>query len=108
MLWSEVSANWSAYQRSVKARWPGVDLDTIAGIDGDRAALNAHLGKALGLTPREADEQIDEWLRAPLPLDPASSVRDIAALSESRAEIPGGANDMAAPARGRTGALADN
>ena len=91
MQWSDVSKDWPAFQNSIKARWPEVDQQTVADLSGDRKAFNAYLGQTLGLTPREAEEQIYEWLQGPLPLDAAASpVRDNRTLSESRAHIPEG------------------
>lgn len=91
MQWSDVSRNWAAYTGSVISRWPELDAEDVADLGGDRRALNQYLGQRLGLTSREADEQIEEWLQGPLPLDAvANPVRDNQTLSESRAHIPEG------------------
>lgn len=91
MNWQKVSSNWPAYTDAVKTRWPEVDREAIADLDGSREALNAYLGKSVGLTPREAEEQIDEWLQGPLPLDAATSpFHDNTSINESGRHIPEG------------------
>lgn len=73
MNWEQIAKNWPAFTESVKARWPDVDAEEVADLDGSRSALNAYLGRVAGLTPREAEEQIDEWLQGPIPIDAATS-----------------------------------
>lgn len=91
MNWSKVSENWPAFTSSVKARWPKVDEDEVADLDGSREALNTYLGQVVGLTPREAEQEIDEWLQGPLPLDAATNpFHDNASITASGRYIPSG------------------
>lgn len=69
MNWKDVASDWPAFQEPILTRWPALDPDELAAIDGDRMRMNAYLGQVLGLTPREADEAIEEWLAGPMPAD---------------------------------------
>ena len=91
MKWQQISHYWPAYADAAKARWPELDRDEFIALDGNRAAFNAYLGQTFGLTPREAEEQIEDWIRGPMPLDAvASPFRDQASISESAGHIPEG------------------
>ncbi len=69
MDWKRVEQNWEAMVPAIVARWPEADADEVAAIDGSRDAFNIYLGQVSGLTPREAEEAIDEWLAGPFPSD---------------------------------------
>lgn len=91
MKWDEVSRSWNAFGDAIQARWPKLDSAEIADLDGSREAFNVYLGQVYGLTPREAREQIDEWLAGPLPLDAvASEHRTSATIRDSAGHIPAG------------------
>jgi hypothetical protein len=91
MRWSDVAADWPGFRRAILTRWPAADGTEIAAIDGDRSAFNAYLGRIEGLTPREAEEAIDEWLAGPMPVDARmNETLDDANISASRAHIPPG------------------
>ena len=91
MKWEEVAADWTGFREAILTRWPEADETEIAAIDGDRSAFNAYLGRIDGLTPREAEEAIDEWLAGPMPADAKMDEgRDNASIRESRAHIPPG------------------
>jgi hypothetical protein len=91
MKWQEVAADWPGFQAAILTRWPAADETEVAAIDGDRAAFNAYLGRLEGLTQREAEEAIDEWLAGPMPTDARmDETRDNANIRASRAHIPPG------------------
>ena len=91
MKWSEVERSWPAFTDAIAARWPEIDADEVADLGGDRSAFNAYLGRVCGLTPREAQEQIDEWLAGPLPLDAVTSEHhDDESIRASGRHIPPG------------------
>jgi hypothetical protein len=91
MKWHEVAADWPGFQQAILTRWPEADAVEVAAIDGDRAAFNAYLGRIEGLSPREAEEAIEEWLAGPMPADAQmDAVRDNANIRASRAHIPEG------------------
>ena len=91
MRWNDVAADWPAFIDSLQTRWPETDRTELEAIDGDRDALNIYLGRVLALSPREADEQIDEWLRGPFPADAQmDEVRDNANIGNARKHIPPG------------------
>lgn len=96
MLWKDVAKDWPAFTASIKARWPEVDDERVADLGGDRLAFNAYLGQVYQLTPREAEEQIDEWLQGPLPLDAVTDpLRDMTGIEESGRHIPDGEDALA-------------
>ena len=89
MIWKDVAKDWPAFTSSITARWPDVDAEIVADLAGDRAAFNVYLGQVYKLTPREAEEQIAEWLAGPLTLDAVTDqVRDMTSLSESAPHTP--------------------
>ncbi len=91
MKWQEVAADWPAFQEAILTRWPEADPDEVAAIDGDRARFNAYLGQLEGVTPREAEEAIDEWLAGPMPADVVMDDHlDNLNIRRSRAHIPPG------------------
>lgn len=91
MKWTEVARDWPGFQQAIRTRWPSADPSEIAAIDGNRAAFNAYLGRLEGLSPREADEVIDEWLDGPMPADAVmDETRDNLRIRASRADIPPG------------------
>lgn len=91
MKWSEVSRNWGAFQEAILTRWPELDPDDVSAAEGDRARFNATLGRSHGLTPREAEEEIDEWLMGPMPADArVDETRDNANIRESARDVPTG------------------
>jgi hypothetical protein len=91
MKWEEVAADWPGFTGAIQTRWPAADETEIAAIDGDRSAFNAYLGRIAGLSPREAEEAIDEWLAGPMPADARmDAMRDNANIGESRAHVPPG------------------
>jgi hypothetical protein len=75
-------------RQAILTRWPEADETEVAAIDGDRAAFNAYLGRIEGLSPREAEEAIDEWLAGPMPADARmDATMDDANIRASRAHI---------------------
>lgn len=91
MRWEEVAADWPAFREAILTRWPAAEETEIAAIDGDRAAFNAYLGRIERLSPREAEEAIDEWLAGPMPADARMDpVRDDANIRASGAHVPPG------------------
>ena len=69
MRWADVASDWPAFIDAIRTRFPEAEREELAAVDGDRARLNAYLGQTYGLTPREADAQIEEWLKGPFPAD---------------------------------------
>ena len=91
MDWTTVEQNWNAIVPAIVARWPAADADEVAAIDGSREALNIYLGQVSGLTPREADEEIAEWLQGPFPADAIMSEdNDNSQILHSRENIAPG------------------
>lgn len=91
MQWTDVSENWVAMADAITARWPETDRATVADMTGDRAVFNAYLGQVYSLTPREADEQINEWLQGPMPTDAlADEHHDNQSIRDSGRHIPVG------------------
>ena len=89
MRWQEVASDWPGFREAILTRWPKADETEIAAIDGDRAAFNAYLGQIERLSPREAEEAIDEWLAGPMPADAKmDESQDNRNIRESRAHIP--------------------
>jgi hypothetical protein len=91
MKWKEVAADWPAFEKAILTRWPAADPIEISAVDGERAAFNAYLGRLEGLSPREADEAIDEWLAGPMPADAVMDDHlDNLNIRRSAAHIPPG------------------
>ncbi len=91
MDWKRVEQNWDAMVPAIVARWPQADADEVAAIDGNRDALNIYLGQVSGLTPREANEAIDEWLAGPFPSDAVMDPHnDNSQILHSANNIPAG------------------
>lgn len=91
MKWSDVADDWGAFEEALLTRWPNLDPDDLAAVDGDRALFNALLGRQEGLSPREADEAIDAWLAGPMPADAQMhALNDDANITESRRSVPAG------------------
>jgi hypothetical protein len=91
MKWQDVAADWPGFQAAILTRWPAADETEVAAIDGDRSAFNAYLGRIEGLSPREAEEAIDEWLAGPMPADARmDETLDNDNIRASRAHIPPG------------------
>lgn len=91
MKWTDVADDWGAFQEPILTRWPGLDADDVAAVDGDRARFNALLGQVEGLSPREAEEEIDAWLAGPMPADAKfHEAHDNANIRESARSVPDG------------------
>lgn len=91
MNWRTAAQHWTALTDAIVTRWPGLDRAEVLAVDGDRAGLNVLLGRALKLTPREAEEEIDAFLAGPLPMDAIMDARrDNTRISASVAYIPRG------------------
>jgi hypothetical protein len=100
MRWHDVAADWPGFRAAILTRWPRADETEIAAIDGDRSAFNAYLGRIEGLSPREAEEAIQEWLEGPMPADARmDETLDNANIRASRAHIPEGEDVYAEDAR---------
>ena len=91
MQWNDISDNWPAMTEAVQARWPETDPEAVADLGGNRAAFNAYLGQVYKMSPREAEEQIDEWLQGPMPTDALlDEHHDNESIKASGAQIPPG------------------
>ena len=69
MQWKQVRDNWPAFIDKVEEEWPDADREVLETIDGDRAALKAHLIEATGQEPADVEEEMRVWLDSSMPLD---------------------------------------
>ena len=63
MDWEEIKRNWDSYREEAKHTWKKLqaeDLDTIA---GDRDKLVERVGKAHGVSPEQAETEVDAWAK---------------------------------------------
>lgn len=91
MEWNRIAADWPAFTDSVMSRWPELDRERVADMDGDRAALSAHVAEVYGLEPRMAEEQIARWAEGPLPVDAATDeTHDATSMRAAGRHIPQG------------------
>ena len=69
MQWIQVKDNWPAFIEKVEEEWPDADRETLEVLDGDRAALKAHLMEATGQDAQTIEEELRIWLESSMPLD---------------------------------------
>jgi len=59
--WGQFEGGWKRYKADIQRYWPlltDVQLDAVA---GDRDRLLDALGKAYGMNPEQATEQLANW-----------------------------------------------
>ncbi|WP_312527150.1 hypothetical protein [Paracoccus sp. (in: a-proteobacteria)] len=86
MKWQQVQDNWSAFYEAIAEKWPDVDETELDEIDGDQRAFITYIAEVTEQDPREAREEIREWLSGEIPsdivMDPSHDNRSMALSSK--------------------------
>ncbi|MFB9223523.1 hypothetical protein [Paracoccus cavernae] len=86
MKWQQVQDNWSAFFDAISEKWPDVDENELEEIDGDQRAFIAYIAEVTEQDPREARDEIREWLSGEIPsdvvMDPSHNDRSMAFSSK--------------------------
>ena len=91
MDWKDAAQHWPALAGAASTRWPELDQDDIAAVDGRHDALRSLLVEKLEITPSEADEEIAALVAGPLPSDAVTDPsEDNTQIQKSAAHIPTG------------------
>lgn len=69
MKWHHVQENWSAFYEAILDKWPEADEAELDEIDGEQRAFVAYIAGLTDQDPREAREEIREWLTGEIPSD---------------------------------------
>ncbi|MDO5620763.1 MAG: hypothetical protein Q4G24_04760 [Paracoccus sp. (in: a-proteobacteria)] len=100
MKWHHVQANWPAFYEAITDRWDGVDEERLDDIDGDSRLFIAYIAELTEQDPREARDEVLEWLAGEIPsdvvMDPA---HDDHSIRNSAKYIPEGEDEYADDAR---------
>jgi hypothetical protein len=78
MNWHDVEVNWNEIRKKVKSNWKQLPEEEIDATQGKPAQLSGLIQKEYGISDREANQQLEEWLgnllggtQDPLVNDPA-------------------------------------
>lgn len=86
MKWHHVQENWSAFYEAIQDKWPEAEESGLDEIDGDQRAFVAYIAEVTEQDPREALDEIREWLSGEIPsdviMDPMHDNRSIANSSK--------------------------
>jgi uncharacterized protein YjbJ (UPF0337 family) len=63
MNWQQVENHWQQFKGFAKRRWQKLTDDDLTAIGGRRAALIKRLEDYYAMSPKEAGERADQWLR---------------------------------------------
>jgi uncharacterized protein YjbJ (UPF0337 family) len=61
MQWDHIERNWGEYKLNARTRWSRLTRDDLDRIAGNKEKLAAKLCQAYGMSPAEAQQQIDAW-----------------------------------------------
>ncbi len=63
MSWTQIEAAWHEFTDQILAHWPHLHGDGLIKVAGDRGEFARYLAASYDLTPNEAAEVIDTWIR---------------------------------------------
>lgn len=69
MKWHHVAENWSAFYEAIQDKWPEAEESELDEIDGDQRAFVSYIAQLTEQDPREARDEIREWLTGEIPSD---------------------------------------
>ncbi|TRW98408.1 hypothetical protein FNJ84_06430 [Paracoccus sp. M683] len=69
MKWHHVADNWPAFYEAIQDKWPEADEAELDEIDGDQRAFITYIAQITEQDPREALEEIRDWLTGEIPSD---------------------------------------
>lgn len=69
MKWHHVAENWPAFYEAILDKWPEADETELDEIDGDQRGFIAYIADVTEQDPREARDEIREWLAGEIPSD---------------------------------------
>jgi len=61
MNWDEAGSNWEAFKKRVQERWQWLSEDQVGTIAGRRERLSQELQRTYGLSPGEAEAEIEDF-----------------------------------------------
>ena len=62
MSWDIIEGNWTHFRIHVKAQWKELTEDHLDRIAGNRDHLIGKIQENYGVSPREAESQVQEWV----------------------------------------------
>lgn len=69
MKWHHVAENWPAFYEAILDKWDDADEADLDEIDGDQRAFVTYIAQLTDQDPREAREEIRDWLSGEIPAD---------------------------------------
>ncbi|MFI0394735.1 hypothetical protein [Paracoccus jiaweipingae] len=94
MKWHHVQENWPAFYEAIQDKWEDADEDRLDEIDGDSKAFVAYIAELTDQDPREASEEITEWLAGEIPSDVVMDpIHDNQSIRNSSKYIPEGEDE---------------
>ncbi len=72
MKWDRIESQWKEFAGSARAHWNKLTDDDWQAITGVKGHLVGRIQKRYGVTPDEAEKQVDEWSRSLLDFAGAS------------------------------------
>lgn len=100
MKWHHVADNWPAFYEAIQDKWPQADEAELDEIDGDQRAFVAYIADLTEQDPREAREEIREWLTGEIPSDVVMDpIHDNHSIALSSKYVPEGEDEYDDDAR---------
>jgi hypothetical protein len=61
MKWDDVERNWGEYKLNARTRWSRLSREQLDQVAGNRERLLKTICETYGMSPEEAQQQIEAW-----------------------------------------------